>query len=95
MAVVPRLLTIPTVAHTIFNDAVSVQRLYSLVRRGVLPSVRLGRQVWVPEDRLLEFINAGGRGLDDLPDAVKPEAPPPASPPASRPRRAAGGGNAR
>ncbi|MEO8053431.1 MAG: helix-turn-helix domain-containing protein [Acidobacteriota bacterium] len=42
---------------------VSVQRVYELARCGILPVVRLGRQIRVEEGRLSAWINEGGRGL--------------------------------
>lgn len=56
----PRLLSMAEVA-TILN--VRVGRAYELARAGVLPTVKLGRQVRVDETRLLAWIHAGGAGL--------------------------------
>lgn len=42
---------------------VSEDRAYDLARRGLLPIVRLGRQVRVDEAKLTSWINAGGAGL--------------------------------
>ena len=42
---------------------VSYQRLAELARRGILPTVRLGRQIFVDPARLAEFIAAGGKAL--------------------------------
>ena len=45
---------------------VSEQRVYELVRTGILPPgvvVRLGRQVRIDEDALREWIAAGGQSL--------------------------------
>ena len=39
---------------------VSLQRAYELGRQGLLPIVRLGRQMRVEEHRLVEWIAAGG-----------------------------------
>ena len=57
-----RLLLAPEVAE-ILN--VSVQRVYELVRAGVLPSVRLGRQIRVDRRKLQTFLDDGGRCLPD------------------------------
>lgn len=43
---------------------VSKDRAYELVRLGILPAVRLGRQVRVDEDVLHEWILSGGRRQD-------------------------------
>ena len=56
-----RLLTIPEVARRLH---VRDERAYQLVRDGVVPAVRIGRQVRVDEDSLLEWIAQGGRALD-------------------------------
>jgi excisionase family DNA binding protein len=40
---------------------VSVARAYELARTGVLPSVRLGRQVRIAEEALRNWIQTGGR----------------------------------
>ncbi len=42
---------------------VTYQRLAELARQGILPTVRLGRQIFVDPDRLAEFITAGGKAL--------------------------------
>lgn len=55
-----KLLRIPTVAQIL---DVSEDRVYSLAREGVLPHVRLGRQIRVDSDALEEFINNGGKAL--------------------------------
>ena len=57
-----RMLLAPEVAE-ILN--VSVPRVYELVRAGVLPSVRLGRQVRVDRRKLQAFLDGGGRCLPD------------------------------
>ena len=56
----PKLLTMSEVA-TILN--VTVARAYELARTGLLPTVKLGRQVRVDETRLREWIEAGGAAL--------------------------------
>jgi excisionase family DNA binding protein len=53
---------IPEVAREL---DVSVPRAYALVREGLLPAVRLGRQVRVSEAALRRFISDGGKGLSD------------------------------
>jgi len=42
---------------------VSESRVYELIRQGILPSVRLGRQIRVDKEALDEFIKAGGQAL--------------------------------
>jgi len=42
---------------------ISVQRGYELARTGILPVVRLGRQLRVSEEQLREFIENGGKPL--------------------------------
>lgn len=42
---------------------VSYGRVADLVRRGVIPSCRLGRQIRVPTNQLLSFIDTGGKSL--------------------------------
>jgi excisionase family DNA binding protein len=41
----------------------SLQRVYELARGGILPVVRLGRQIRVDEGRLIAWINDGGKAL--------------------------------
>jgi excisionase family DNA binding protein len=41
----------------------SAERVYALVREGILPAVHLGRNVRVSEDALHEFIASGGKSL--------------------------------
>ena len=55
-----RLLNMKDVAERL---DVSLPRVYELARCGVLPVVRLGRQLRVEEGRLVAWINDGGRGL--------------------------------
>jgi excisionase family DNA binding protein len=50
---------------------VSLQRAYELGRQGLLPIVRLGRQMRVEEHRLLAWIDKGGASLPDAPDAER------------------------
>ena len=38
-------------------------RVFDLARQGLLPHVRLGRQVRFPESAVAEFIESGGRAL--------------------------------
>lgn len=51
------LVTIPQVAKLL---GVSVQRAYELARCGIIPSVRMGRQVRVDLDCLEEWVRSGG-----------------------------------
>ena len=55
-----RLLTIPQVA-AILN--VTTARVYEMTRSGLLPVVRLGRQVRVDQEQLRDWIDQGGRPL--------------------------------
>jgi len=55
-----RLLRVPHVAQTL---DVSQARVYELIRQGLLPAVRLGRQVRVSEEALRRFIESGGQAL--------------------------------
>lgn len=55
-----RLLTIPEVAALL---RVTIDRAYQLAREGLLPTVRLGRQIRVSEDALLHWLNNGGSAL--------------------------------
>lgn len=40
-----------------------VRRVYALAREGLIPSVRLGRQVRFPVTALEEFVRNGGKAL--------------------------------
>lgn len=42
---------------------VTVQRLYDLVKHGVVPSVRVGRRVMFDPDAIRDWIKAGGQSL--------------------------------
>jgi excisionase family DNA binding protein len=44
-------------------------RVYELIRAGVIPSVRLGRQIRVDEDQLREWIARGGTPHEPPPEA--------------------------
>ena len=55
-----RLMTMKEVASRL---GVSVQRAYELGRSGLLPVVRLGRQMRVEEEQLSVWIGSGGRAL--------------------------------
>lgn len=55
-----KLLTIPEVAEIL---SVSEARAYALAREGLMPVVRLGRQVRVDTEKLAEWIEEGGAGL--------------------------------
>lgn len=55
-----------TVAETAEVLRVDIQRVYEMVRSGLLPrgvAIHLGRQVRINEDRLLEWLQGGGRPL--------------------------------
>ena len=64
-----RLLTIPDVAEVL---RVRPPRAYELVREGVLPAVRIGRQIRVSEDILRAWIARGGQPLTDRVTNVDP-----------------------
>lgn len=55
-----KLLTIPEAA-AILN--VTEARAYELVRLGILPACRLGRQLRIDQAQLQEWIRNGGKGL--------------------------------
>ena len=52
-----RLYRVPEVARILDT---SEQRVYELIRAGMLPAVRLGRQVRVDKEALDQFIKNGG-----------------------------------
>ena len=43
--------------------AVSKARVYELARQGILPQVRLGREIRFNPERLAEWIKGGGQAL--------------------------------
>lgn len=55
-----RLLRIPAVARIL---DLPEQRIYELARQGILPHVRLGRQIRIDSEQLELFIKNGGRAL--------------------------------
>ena len=55
-----QLLTIPEVARVL---RVRPARVYELARQGLIPTVRLGRQVRVQEEALHQWIADGGQAL--------------------------------
>jgi excisionase family DNA binding protein len=40
-------------------------RIYDLARAGLIPAVRVGRQLRFSEDALRDWIGSGGRALED------------------------------
>ena len=57
------LLTVPEFAA---QFQLPLPRAYSLVRKGLIPGVvRIGRQVRIDPVRLSQFVEDGGRGLDE------------------------------
>jgi len=57
-----RLLKVKEVAE-LFN--ISADRVYTLAREGIIPSVRLGRQLRFSTTALDKFIAEGGKSLPD------------------------------
>lgn len=55
-----RVWRVPEVARIL---DISEARVYEMIRQGVLPAVRLGRQVRIDRQTLEEFIAQGGRAL--------------------------------
>ncbi len=55
-----KLLTAPEAAAVL---RVRKQRVYQLVRAGLLPATRMGRQVRISEPSLRRWINDGGKAL--------------------------------
>lgn len=42
---------------------VTLPRVYELAREGLIPSVRMGRQIRFHEEKLMEWIEQGGSSL--------------------------------
>jgi excisionase family DNA binding protein len=61
--------TIHTVPEFAQIFKLNEQRAYDLIRRGVIPAIKLGRQLRVTEEAIENFITSGGA-------AVLPEGPP-------------------
>ncbi len=62
-----KLLRVDEVAEVL---SVSLARAYELIRCGHLPAVRLGRQLRVDEDTLLDWIECGGSARPPLGSSV-------------------------
>ncbi len=58
-----RLLTAAETAEVLFGDEEKQDRVYTMLREGILPGVRLGRQVRVDKQALDEFIKGGGKAF--------------------------------
>jgi len=58
-----RLLRIPEVARIL---DVNEDRVYTLAREGILPHIRLGRQIRVDRIALENFIESGGKALPGI-----------------------------
>lgn len=43
---------------------VSKRRVYQLIKKGILPVVRLGAQIRVSEDAYRDWVLQGGKGID-------------------------------
>ena len=52
-----------TVEDVARDFGVSKARMYELIRQGLIPVVRLGRQIRLSPDALDEWIRAGGQAL--------------------------------
>jgi excisionase family DNA binding protein len=63
-----RLLHMDEVAQRL---GVSLQRAYELGRQGILPIVRMGRQMRMEEHRLVEWIESGGSSAPALRNGKK------------------------
>lgn len=57
----PRFYTVSEIAQVI---RLSQPRVYEAVRTGLLPAVRIGRQVRIEERAFLDWVEAGGATLD-------------------------------
>jgi len=55
-----RLLTAKQTAELL---QVTLPRVYELARVGLIPCVRMGRQIRFPESKLMEWIEQGGSAL--------------------------------
>ncbi len=55
--------TLLTLEETAKQLNVSYARAAQLAREGILPTIRLGRQIRVHPDQLSEFLARGGRAL--------------------------------
>ena len=61
MPVMPvELLTVPETAHIL---RVRPARAYELVREGVIPSIRLGRQIRIDRETLAAWLRDGGQDV--------------------------------
>ena len=52
---------------------ITSEHAYALHRKGILPTVAVGRRVRVDPEQLAEFIRAGGQGIKEAPDAPRQE----------------------
>ncbi len=55
-----KLLTVEQVVDWLKLDR---QRVYDLARQGIIPSVRLGRQLRFSEQQISDFIESGGKAF--------------------------------
>ena len=58
-----KFLTVNEIAEII---GLSTARVYETIRRGLLPAVRIGRQVRVEEQAFREWVNNGGQTYPHL-----------------------------
>ncbi|WP_027093230.1 MULTISPECIES: helix-turn-helix domain-containing protein [Cohnella] len=54
------LLTLPEVAKIL---GITKERAYAIARKGLLPTVRIGRQIRVDQEQLNSWIKSGGQAL--------------------------------
>jgi excisionase family DNA binding protein len=54
----PLVLTVAQ-AKTLLGD-MGINQIYAAIARGDIPSVKIGRRILIPRQRLLEMINGGG-----------------------------------
>lgn len=57
-----RLIPVEKIDETPLKGAMSAWTAYRLIRSGALPCVRVGRRVFLTEEGIAKFIEAGGAG---------------------------------
>ncbi len=58
-----KFLTVNQIAEQV---QLSTARVYEAIRLGLLPAVRIGRQVRIEEQAFRDWVNQGGQSYDDL-----------------------------